>query len=239
LGGATRRSALAGGASYHPRRAGRSRPAPMAPVGGASERRQILWTDHVELRVNDDLGGTSALPFSQTRDWSRTSTRLASRSTDSARVPAAVERPVNGMARYNPARRVRTVAAVGQPRVGPSWTCSPPGDDRPERGRSVERKGRGAAMREQPNAAAEARTGRRVVNASATAVHGPLRLASSIACSPAEAHDRRLGWLNELTWTDPAHAGGHGLQLHGLLRQRVLEERLLRAGWFVRAQGRY
>ena len=69
LAGATRRGTLAGGIAYAPSLGLKaSTRAEWRRDRGAIERRQILWTDHAESRINADLVALGDFRYSLTRD---------------------------------------------------------------------------------------------------------------------------------------------------------------------------
>ena len=108
----------------------------------------------------------------------------------------------------------------------------------------VQWSGKGAlrAMRERSQGSPEARTRTSLMlSRVSTAVRGPLRFGVEYrVLGQREAHDRRQGWLNELTYdlTRNMRVGG-GYNFTDFSDSEFSKNDYSVRGWFVRAQGRY
>jgi uncharacterized repeat protein (TIGR01451 family) len=245
LAGATRRSALAGGLTYAPETGVRATSrAEWRRDHGAEERRQVLWTDHAETRLNEDLVLLGDFRFSRTRDLraGRDDARFQEHALGLAYRPLTSDR-VNAIARYtrldefgpgvaNDSGRVATLMDV----VSAEGTI--------DLNAIVQWSGKGAvrAMRARPAGLPESRTRTSLwLSRVSTAVRGPLRFGVEYrVLGQREARDRRQGWLNELTWdlTRNMRVGG-GYNFTDFSDSEFSKNDYSVRGWFIRAQGRY
>lgn len=243
--GDTRRSALAGGLAYAPEQGIHATTrAEWRRDRGAFERRQVLWTDHAESRLTNDLVVLGDFRFSRTRDLlaGRDEARFQEHALGLAYRPLTSDR-VNGMARYT--RLDEFGPAMTQDSTRRSTLMDVfAAEATVDLNATVQWSGKGAlrAMRERAEGSPEARTRTSLwLSRVSTAVHGPLRFGLEYrVLGQHEARDRRQGWLNELTWdlTRNMRVGG-GYNFTDFSDSEFSRNDYSVRGWFIRAQGRY
>jgi len=243
--GATRRSALAGGLAYAPG-AGvhASTRAEWRRDRGAIERRQVLWTDHAESRLNDALVLLGDFRFSRTRDLlaGRDEARFQEHALGLAYRPLTSDR-VNAIARYTRLDEFGPAVTPDSTRRGTLMDVFA-AEATIDLAAGVEWSGKGAlrAMRERAEGSPEARTRTSLwLSRVSTAVHGPLRFGVEYrVLGQHEARDRRQGWVNELTWdlSRRMRVGG-GYNFTDFSDSEFSRNDYSVRGWFLRAQGRY
>ncbi len=243
--GATHRGALAGGVAYAPNsNLKASTRAEWRRDHGAVERRQVLWTDHVESRINDDLVVLGDYRYSLTRDLlaDRNEARFQEHGLGLAYRPLTSDR-VNAIARYTRLDEFGPALQADSSRDATLMDVFS-AEATVDVNALVQWSGKGAlrAMRQRPPGAPEARTRTSLwLSRVSTAIHGPLRLGVEYrVLGQREAHDRRLGWLNELTWDLTRNMRvGTGYNFTDFSDNEFSKNDYSVRGWFVRAQGRY
>jgi hypothetical protein len=243
--GATRRGTLAGGLAYAPEQGPQaSTRAEWRRDRGAVERRQVLWVDHGESRINDDLVLLGDFRYSRTRDLlaGRDEARFQEHALGLAYRPLHGDR-LNAIARYTRLDELGPAVTGDSARVATLMDVFS-AEGTVDLSALVQWSGKGAvrAMRERPVGAPEARTRTSLwISRVSTAVRGPLRYGVEYRwLGQREAHDLRQGWLHELTWdfTRNLRAGG-GFNFTDFSDNEFSRNDYSVRGWFIRAQGRY
>lgn len=243
--GATRRSALAGGFAWSPKEALHvSSRAEWRRDRGAIERRQVLWTDHAESRLTDNLVVLGDFRYSRTRDLvaGRDEARFQEHALGLAYRPLTNDR-INGVARYTRLDEMGPSVGADSSHAGTLMDVFA-AEATVDLNAMVQWSGKGAlrAMRERSQGSPEARTRTSLMlSRVSTAVRGPLRFGVEYrVLGQREAHDRRQGWLNELTYdlTRNMRVGG-GYNYTDFSDSEFSKNDYSVRGWFVRAQGRY
>ncbi len=243
--GDTRRSTVAGGLGYAPDDGFKaSTRAEWRSDRGAVEKRQLLWTDHAESRISDDLVVLGDFRYGRTRDLiaGRDEARFQEHALGLAYRPLTSDR-VNAMARYTRLDEYGPTLAADSTRRGSLMDVFA-AEATIDLNAVVQWSGKGAvrAMHDRFEGAPEARTRTSLwLSRVSTAVHGPLRFGLEYrVLGQREAHDRRQGWLNELTWdlTRNMRVGG-GYNFTDFSDSEFSRNDYSVRGWFIRAQGRY